>query len=455
MPEDIGGKPARILRIGLGALTARQAKLQAEMLAALARNRFEQIRMARMSEHNRETMAGTDGDQAEVTAAEVKGYLKAMHHILSQPAPPTPPHQEPAFEGMRGLVLLNRELTKGASANPLIAKNAEVLKTESIAGIDPTIAILDGVRPFDLPSPAREAGEAAASASSKQAASALAVPADDEAMAAVIPAAERPAPVLTPPEPLPSAHAREGPRVNETAIDERLLKGPDEEASSGESDSTFGFAVPASSTPAGPDSEIRIYRDENGKIIPAHRLDRRSVARKASSLPRLSEVAEEYFDARAIKVGADNKHLKTARNRLNIFIELIGDHPIDSYSGADLQAYIALMTHWPANERHRPAHMTPWEILASNSDLRFKPLKRAAFENGYVSIAKTVIGTKATDYQYENPLAGIKLRYPDTAAPAQSAEPLSHEQLNNVFRAGIAGGLLDEAMLPLLGNLTG
>jgi hypothetical protein len=66
-----------------------------------------------------------------------------------------------------------------------------------------------------------------------------------------------------------------------------------------------------------------------------------------------------------------------------------------------------------------------------------------------------VIGTKATDYQYENPLAGIKLRYPDTAAPAQSAEPLSHEQLNNVFRAGIAGGLLDEAMLPLLGNLTG
>lgn len=455
MPEDIGGKPARILRIGLGALTARQAKLQAEMLAALARNRFEQIRMARMSEHNRETMAETDGDLAEVTAAEVKGYLKAMHQILSQPAPPTPPHQEPAFEGMRGLVLLNRELAKGASANPLIAKNAELLKTESIASIDQTIAILDGVRPFDLPSPAREVGEAAASTSGEQPASARAFPADDGTMAVAIAAAERPTSILTPPESLPSAHAHEGSRIREIAVDEQLLKGPDKEAPSGKPDPAFGFAVAASSTPAGPGSEIRIYRDENGKIIPAHRLDRRTVARKASSLPRLSEVAEEYFDARAIKVGADNKDLKTARNRLNIFIELIGDHPIDSYSGADLQAYIALMTHWPANARHRPAHMTPWEILASNADLRFKPLKRAAFENGYVSIAKTVIGTKATDYQYENPLAGIKLRYPATAASAQSAEPLSHEQLNHVFRAGIAGGLLDEAMLPLLGNLTG
>src|SRR5690606_22967264 len=122
---------------------------------------------------------------------------------------------------------------------------------------------------------------------------------------------------------------------------------------------------------------------------------------------------------------------------------------------ADLQAYIALMTHWPAQKRHRPEHMSPWEILASNADLRFQPLKRAPFENGYVSIAKTVIGSKTKDYQYENPLAGTTLQYPATAAPATSAEPLSREQLNKVFRAGTAGGLLDEAMLPLLGNLTG
>ncbi|MDX8478361.1 hypothetical protein RFN28_07695 [Mesorhizobium sp. VK24D] len=43
MPEDVGGSPARILRIGLGALTARQARVRAELLAALARESFEQV----------------------------------------------------------------------------------------------------------------------------------------------------------------------------------------------------------------------------------------------------------------------------------------------------------------------------------------------------------------------------------------------------------------------------
>ena len=144
MPEDIGGRPARIVRIGLGALTARQAKLQAEMLAALARNRFEQIRMARMhdSHESRPQDAAFGGDSPEITAAEVKGYLKALHAILSQPAPPTPPHQKPAFDGMKSLVLLNRELEKGAGANPLIAKNVEVLKRESIASINQSLGML-------------------------------------------------------------------------------------------------------------------------------------------------------------------------------------------------------------------------------------------------------------------------------------------------------------------------
>ena len=35
MPEDICGKGARILRVGLGALTARQARAQAALLATL------------------------------------------------------------------------------------------------------------------------------------------------------------------------------------------------------------------------------------------------------------------------------------------------------------------------------------------------------------------------------------------------------------------------------------
>jgi hypothetical protein len=60
------------------------------------------------------------GETPQLTAAEVKGYLKAMQAIISKPAPPTPPHQMPAFRGLRDLVMLNRELAKGDAASPLI-----------------------------------------------------------------------------------------------------------------------------------------------------------------------------------------------------------------------------------------------------------------------------------------------------------------------------------------------
>lgn len=143
MPEDIGGSPARILRIGLGALTARQARVRAELLAVLARDRFEQVRTARITD------GGPDAGRhdvrrrhaREITAAEVKGYLKAMQAILSRPAPPTPPYQLPAFASICDLVMLNREPARGTDASPLVANNAELLKAQSLARIDETVDI--------------------------------------------------------------------------------------------------------------------------------------------------------------------------------------------------------------------------------------------------------------------------------------------------------------------------
>src|SRR5690606_35641044 len=146
---------------------------------------------------------------------------------------------------------------------------------------------------------------------------------------------------------------------------------------------------------------------------------------------------------------------RPARYRMSVFLNLIGDHPIDTYVGSDLQAYVRLMACWPADKRHRPSDATPREIIESNRDLKFKPLKRSALEDGYVSIVKTIVRSKITELAYRDPFAGVRLRYPATAAPRETAEPLSSTKISDIFAAGVQGGILDEAMLPLLGHLTG
>ena len=69
--------------------------------------------------------------------------------------------------------------------------------------------------------------------------------------------------------------------------------------------------------------------------------------------------------------------------------------------------------------------------------------------------SRPTINSGTSTYGYRNPVAGVKLHYPDTAARPVSAEPLSSQSIARVFRTGVGRGMLDEAMLPLLGHLTG
>ncbi|RFC62296.1 hypothetical protein DYI37_15765, partial [Fulvimarina endophytica] len=195
--------------------------------------------------------------------------------------------------------------------------------------------------------------------------------------------------------------------------------------------------------------------DEHGQKIPAFKLDRRFVQRPASTMPLFSEVSDDYLAAREDASGGKNKDLKTARFRRDLFIELIGDHPVDTYDGSDLQAYISLLTFWPASVAERPKHLTAREIIDRNRDLHAKPLARKALQEGYVSIVKTMIGYKVATLGYNNPFTYVRVWWPNTAAPPVSAEPLSAEKISAIFKVGVESGLLDNALLPLLGHLTG
>ncbi|QKV18989.1 hypothetical protein [Oricola thermophila] len=183
--------------------------------------------------------------------------------------------------------------------------------------------------------------------------------------------------------------------------------------------------------------------------------DRRFVPRPASSLPRFSEVAEAYFASWAVQAGENSKDIRTARRRAALFTELIGDHPIDTYKAGDLQAYVRLLQFWPGDNNKRPEGKSAREIIEDNRDLHLKPISLSSLKNGYVWIVRTVVSHGAQEHDFRNLFDKVRLHYPRTAARPKSSQPLSAAAISSIFRTGVESGLLDEAMLPLLGHLTG
>ncbi|MBK3745473.1 hypothetical protein G3A39_40650 [Paraburkholderia aspalathi] len=200
---------------------------------------------------------------------------------------------------------------------------------------------------------------------------------------------------------------------------------------------------------------IATQTQRTGKTLPAFKQDRRAVERPASSQPLFSYIADEYLALRESKSNTANKDIKIARFRIDLFIDLIGDHPVDTYTGTDLQAFIELIKYWPAEAKDRDPNKSPREIIASNQEMRLQPLARKTLVEGYMAIIKTVINSGQTNHNYPNPIANVKLTYPDTARPSVSAEPLSPEKVNQLLITGVETGYIDNAMLPLLAHLTG
>ena len=204
---------------------------------------------------------------------------------------------------------------------------------------------------------------------------------------------------------------------------------------------------------------LSIKRSKKGPIsrseTPAFKEDRRTVERKPSTKPLFSQIATEYLTLRQSGKSGKSTDLDTAEFRLNLFVELIGDHPIDTYTPTDLQAFIDLMKYWPAKQKDRDSNLTPRQIIAGNQDFHLETLALKTLQEGYVAVVKTVFGSRTTTYDYSNPIAGTKLVYPDSARDSVPTEPLSKKKVELLLNTGVQSGLLDNAMLPLLGLLTG
>ncbi|MDX2081400.1 MAG: hypothetical protein SFU53_11515 [Terrimicrobiaceae bacterium] len=396
LPRRItGGTAKRPLRVSLGALPASEARRVAGILAGLAFKWFQEIELRMKNDEDMDDLP-TDGEdnaeEADLLWSFLTTRMKAALYDIRTPIPTPSPEDARRLEGWRDLVLISREVVAKQEGRP----------HNSLVADNASILAASAAKKFD---PVTEAERPLPTLASTPFTSGDTVPPSPPATLNLPPS----------PETLPLT----------TAPETRV-------------------APAAPKVTSGPQSDI-----------PPAMQDRRFVERPSSSMKSFSTVAAEYFAQREINTSADDNDIRTARFRANLFLELIGDHPVDTYGVTDLQAYVNLLKYWPANKEERPETMSAREILNGNADLHLAPLSKKTLREGYLTVVKSIFGYAERHHGLANVIRGAKLDYPDTARPSIPSEPLAYHKITQLLQAGVQTEELDYAMLPLLGLLTG
>lgn len=363
LPKAIAGELKRPLRVGLGVIPKPQARKIADKLAAIAREKFEQIEIAMSKANNDDNgfwplmedmlggdLNGLDGDTKGQRAWQaVTMSLKSALYDISNPPPPSTPEQEGNFAMMRGFVQIAQEKARkdaGEDYNKAIGDNAELLAKRLVE------------------------------------------------------------------------------RANDDPASFLTLSPESSSPSKGKISAKAGLVS----------ASVKTEVDK----------DRRYVKREPSDKLLFSTAASEYLAQRVREMGKASKDIKTAEMRLNLFVELIGDHPIDRYTPTDLQAFINVMQFWPRKEKERPSDLTAQEIIEGNRKFAKEPIGKSTLQNGFMGVIKPVFSNAAAQHAFDNPVKNVALKYPKSLRPGVPAEPLSAAKLTKLFRTGVLSPYIDD-----------
>ncbi|MCV3765143.1 hypothetical protein [Rhizobium sp. TRM95796] len=408
MPKSLVSKGNGLLRLSLGPMPLAKARALADELAGIARKAFRDLERIMNDDDNidheedseesrKRKMAalfGLDGaDDERLTIQVMTAHMKAALYDMHQPGAPLSPQEAQGHEMIRNLVSITREVT---------AKREGREHSPLIAdNADLLASTYISKWQTSTAAPDNPLAPTAASMLSP----AAGAPSQTNSS---------PGPIVTVPPPI---------------------------------------QVPPLVSGASPPEPQ--YREEDDEEIAAYHLDRRVARRAHSTRPKFSVVARKYFAARRLKDSDRTNDIEIAEARVELFLDLIGDHPVDTYNGTDLQAFIEFLRYWPSKKSDRPKDMSPREIVEFNKDLHLVPLSRSTLEDGYIAVVKSVINSAQTEMDFVSKFRTARLIYPSTARSKTHSEPLGSDKISKLFAAGVATGYIDEAMLPPLALLTG
>jgi hypothetical protein len=98
-------------------------------------------------------------------------------------------------------------------------------------------------------------------------------------------------------------------------------------------------------------------------------LDAADLPDDVAALKAMLTAAQAREAAKDVAIASKDEHIKSARMRLKLFTELIGDHPVDTYNGTDLQAYVELFNTGRAKatsvpKKHRPSASSSETVIS-------------------------------------------------------------------------------------------
>jgi integrase len=180
-------------------------------------------------------------------------------------------------------------------------------------------------------------------------------------------------------------------------------------------------------------------------------------AKPKSQAILFSAAADSYHDLLKATHGAGYTELNYIRQRKDVFLQICKDKPVDEYSQEDLQHFANRVSRLPPNHSKLPnlKRLTINQIIDKNEAAGGKGIARKTLVNNYLGRIKTIIRHGCLKSKVKYDLDHVRVIIPRHVSKPPAKLLQSHSDMNAIFKCGVASGLLSDAMLPLLGFLTG
>jgi integrase len=184
------------------------------------------------------------------------------------------------------------------------------------------------------------------------------------------------------------------------------------------------------------------------------------LARLAPQMPGpkgslFSLAADKAIAAKRETHGPTDPEIGSLDHRKTVFVGIVGDKPVDAYSREDLQTFANALAWLPPNiSKQSGCDLSQIkEIIATNREKKAPGLSQNSIKS-YLNRIKGILRQACTDARVPIGFAG-RIVIPKRAAPPKRRTAPAHDELGRVVAAGVASGILSDALLVPLGLLTG